>query len=668
MPLREGADKGGLDSASRHVCHCGKSFIRKEHLTRHRASHDGAAFICDKCPRQFSRKDLLRRHVLLHEVRNPRAAVSCDACRTNKTKCSGGPSCSLCTRRGILCSLNQDVSKPVHTSSDQDGEAVSDSQEASTLGSSLTEAVRGAEKGARSANLDFFSNLTIVPTQRRPRADFQPIGAGMEGIYEMLVAGHSSLNEVLQESHELKAWVAKSGAAYLQYFHIRWPVLHAPTLEIEQDPLLLTATVCMIGAWLQGPEISVDRFYALRVHEFLLQRFLQDIVDAELSSGEKEWPIDFFRAVLLNLVFSLYRTEETILSKTMLLRSLFIAYLKRLGLFSSTALATHQQRHCPGTWPLYLLQTRERYKKLAGLVFQLDTYLALAHGQPPMLHRQEMNVELSPTFSLWNAFGIMVCSKRLSEEPAGRTASMISEMTKSPGSFKSSPLLIEDIQLGMCGILQTVWVLAESFPVLVIDKLDSWKTELDKTNDLINADNFTTGGTNYLLLAYRGEENSATAALERITTLLQDAMVLYYFLKLYALSGLRISGDDVLRKKIEDPPTQAWKPSINGREALICALEMLKTMEGFHPSAACLNPLIWHALTAGANLTKELTSGQICECQMKEGQTRTNLDSQRNPEMDGPVVFDGVLVCVCNLDIWMARFDKALKSQNGIIE
>ena len=187
-------------------------------------------------------------------------------------------------------------------------------------------------------------------------------------------------------------------------------------------------------------------------------------VNSDSFSREKIWPIDFFRAVLLNLVFSLYRTEETILSKTMLLRSLFITYLKQLGLFSSTALATHQQRHCPGTYPLYVLQTRERYKKLAASAYQVDAYLALAHGQSPMLHRQEVDVELTTTFGVWNAFGINVCSKRLSEEPVGRTASTIAEITKSPDSFTSSPLLIEDIHLGLCGLVQAVWVLTEPFP------------------------------------------------------------------------------------------------------------------------------------------------------------------------------------------------------------
>lgn len=365
----------------------------------------------------------------------------------------------------------------------------------------------------------------------------------------------------------------------------------------------------------------------------------------------------------------------------MLLRSLFITYLKQLGLFSSTALDTHQQRHCPGTYPPYVSQARDKYKKLAALVFKLDVYLALTSGQPPILHRQELDVELASTFGLWNAFGIHVWSKRMSDEPAGRTAFTIAEMTQSPDSIKASLLLIEDIELGLCGLLQTVWVLAESFAsksrgyfntafqkVLVIDKLDSWKAELDRTSELINAGNITNGAAKYLLLAYRGEDDSAAASLERITTSVRDSMILYYFLKLYTCSGLRITENGVLKKRIEGPPKQTRKPPKYEREALVCALELLRIIEGFDPSAACFNPLIRQALMAGANMTKESTSGQICECRTKEGQTSTDVELQRETDVDGPVIVDGVRVCICNLHTWVARFEKALDRQKAVVE
>ncbi|KAK9783892.1 putative C2H2-type domain-containing protein [Seiridium cardinale] len=637
MSLQGSADKGELNPVPRHVCHCGKSFIRKEHLTRHQATHNEPAYICDKCQRQFSRK--------------------------------------------LQRSSTQDGSQTVQISSSQDEETGSGSGATTAPNDATAEAPRIAGTGALSAHLEFFRNLAIAATERTPGEDFQPTGVGMEAIYETLIAGYPSLSEVLRKLPNLRAWVTESSAAYLRTFHTRWPVLHAMSLDIENDPLPLTATICMIGTWIQSPTISVDRFYALRVHEFLLQRFLQDMIDPESMSKEKEWPVDFLRAVVLTLMFSFYRTGEAVLSKTMLLRSLFATYTKQLGLFSSAALMAHQQKHHPGTYPLWLMQTRERYTKVAAVVFQLDAYLALAYRQSPMLHRQEVDVELNATFGLWNAVGIDVCLKRLADEPAGRRTSTVSEMTKGPDSFKGSPLLIEDVQLGLCGLLQVVWVLAEFYPskslgyvntafqrLLLNDKLDSWKTELDRISDSVNLDNIATGAAKYLLLAYRGDNDSAIASLERITTLVQDSMVLYYLLKLYTCCGLQLITKEGLHHQAETITAQSRILTTSEREALLYALEMLKTTEGFVPTASCLNPLIRHALMAGANLTKELVTEQICECHGQEGQTATTSDLQGQIDTDGPVVFDGIPVCVCNLEIWTARFEKALEIQNTMME
>ncbi|KAH7255330.1 uncharacterized protein BKA55DRAFT_313663 [Fusarium redolens] len=52
--------RSSADSAeptpSRHTCHCGKSFIRKEHLRRHQATHGERNFVCPICQRSFTRK------------------------------------------------------------------------------------------------------------------------------------------------------------------------------------------------------------------------------------------------------------------------------------------------------------------------------------------------------------------------------------------------------------------------------------------------------------------------------------------------------------------------------------------------------------------------------------------------------------------------------------
>lgn len=50
------APGSSCEPSSKHVCHCGKAFIRKEHLRRHQATHGERNFTCSLCQRSFTRK------------------------------------------------------------------------------------------------------------------------------------------------------------------------------------------------------------------------------------------------------------------------------------------------------------------------------------------------------------------------------------------------------------------------------------------------------------------------------------------------------------------------------------------------------------------------------------------------------------------------------------
>jgi hypothetical protein len=46
-----------LDAQPRqHICHCGKRFVRNEHLVRHQAIHREPTFACSLCGRKYSRE------------------------------------------------------------------------------------------------------------------------------------------------------------------------------------------------------------------------------------------------------------------------------------------------------------------------------------------------------------------------------------------------------------------------------------------------------------------------------------------------------------------------------------------------------------------------------------------------------------------------------------
>ncbi|EAW17513.1 C2H2 type zinc finger domain protein [Aspergillus fischeri NRRL 181] len=91
---------------------CSRSYRRKEHLTRHSASHSQApACECPFCDKVFSRTDTLRQHVrALHkdkELESSRTVIACSYCRSRKTRCDGTAPCESCSGRGLQCSLSR---------------------------------------------------------------------------------------------------------------------------------------------------------------------------------------------------------------------------------------------------------------------------------------------------------------------------------------------------------------------------------------------------------------------------------------------------------------------------------------------------------------------------------------------------------------------------------
>lgn len=258
----------------------------------------------------FALRDLLRRHSRLHEANHRRIVVSCDACRANKTKCSGGIQCLLCARRGINCTFRSGLRRSKRASTSDGSTAVNasvreddnnDDYESKLPTSSspenfLAENSLRTEGKAFLPNHEFFLNLKIVPSKPVPTSEFQPLSPGMEAIYEILVAAKSSLEGAIQESDEVQEWAAKCVETYLKSFHLRWPIFNAPTFDVKTVSLPLAASVFVIGAWLQNSAKWSERFYALRVHDILLQRLLHNLVGILYSWGGS--PLIFCRLTL----------------------------------------------------------------------------------------------------------------------------------------------------------------------------------------------------------------------------------------------------------------------------------------------------------------------------------------------------------------------------------
>ena len=95
--------------AQRFACtQCDRSFLRREHLRRHSATHaPTGAFTCSICFKRFTRNDILMRHISTHATissgRKHKNIRSCTACVAARTRCSSSLPCSRCTSRNIDC-------------------------------------------------------------------------------------------------------------------------------------------------------------------------------------------------------------------------------------------------------------------------------------------------------------------------------------------------------------------------------------------------------------------------------------------------------------------------------------------------------------------------------------------------------------------------------------
>jgi hypothetical protein len=74
-----------------------------------------------------------------------------------------------------------------------------------------------------------------------------------------------------------KSFSSLHATLYFTHFHHHWPILHASMFDENGDPFVLTASVSMIGAWLEGTTES--RKLAITLHDRLMNHVLQRLVE-----------------------------------------------------------------------------------------------------------------------------------------------------------------------------------------------------------------------------------------------------------------------------------------------------------------------------------------------------------------------------------------------------
>ncbi|TPX18601.1 uncharacterized protein E0L32_002458 [Thyridium curvatum] len=664
----------------RHKCFCGKSFLRKEHLRRHQATHGERAYVCDVCQRSFTRNwnsgtshstqsvpgqepispllhthdpgaltarwehmsDLLRRHVALHEsatVPDPRRSRACDACHANKTKCDGGDTCTLCSKRGIACTYSRGrESEKLPASEAQNGQKNDGQVNGGGAGVTIPDTTRlhhhQSPPFETSTVLDMGSQfplptvvnavppsgtLSAAPQIRSsPRSPERTnaVRAGMRSLTDAVASLDVLGNSVVayQETLEENSWCNSCLESFFESFHERWPIVHAPTFDPSTDSLAASASTLMIGSWYENDEIT--RLLAVELHGILVGHMLREVMETTSSIlNGRPWPTETWKAALLNVIFACETGKPELISKARLLHSLLVTVLRDNGVFSAEAIERQQNTHYPGTFTPWVHSGLQRWRRVVVSIFKIDAHLSLLTGLPPLIQCEELDLPLTSTFAMWNAHGLDVFPRRFRVEPHERgSRRMCDLLTFSSNTTpavagpngEASLVLLEDVEAGLLGSVHLTWQHAQwrrrrfasepsscdiEHQKLLDQMLSFWEVQLDTIR--------TTSDPALLeayMRAYAGREEEdkpedRDGILARLRSYILHAALLYHLVALHAHADaetllLVLTSDEPPPSSTPSSSSHArrreaqvwqWANSPDGRTAVLHALHALRS-------------------------------------------------------------------------------------------
>ena len=331
---------------------------------------------------------------------------------------------------------------------------------------------------------------------------------------------------------------------------------------------------------------------------------------------------------------------------------------------------------------------------------KIDAYMALLCNQPPTILVDELELGLTATFALSNAYGIDKFFAREPQDPVDRASCTMASMARSPDTVLMSGTLIEDAWLGLCGTFAEIWNCNQLLRIqrdavnvqeytrqhaASLHRLSGWKSRIEDIADLATESVRETEAAKRLLLAYRGEEDTYTPEWEgivrsRIATYVSNARLFYHLLGLHCTADVKsitvvaLGSWSITGSPTAKPDATAeyrigqWAVTSDARTAVLHALHVLLIHE---TSSEVLAPQSTDAVglvalcTAGIVFHCWIESGN-CSC--VEGTARDlclDVASEENEWVrDGGVAVVGATpLCVCSSATWMARFANALRQR-----
>ncbi|KAI1053035.1 hypothetical protein LB506_009933 [Fusarium annulatum] len=508
---------------------------------------------------------------------------------------------------------------------------------------------RAVANGFTSPSL--IQNLTPGTPQISPNDE---IKAGFKRIANHVRSGEIPIGEDTPVPALDKNWIEGNSKEYFGRFHDTWPILHGPSYVTMDTSLLVSVSIAMISCWLRSPDEFED--VVLQLHESLMGAFSDWIANPRSRHEYDEpWPFETYQAILMNIIFAFYHGNEKLVSKASLLRGTFVVALREAEFFNSDNAAEQQRVHYPGTFVPWLMTIRDRWKRLIVSLFKIDTYLSIARFQAPTLFREEIDLTMPATYSLWNAYGLNIFFKRITLEPTDRSNFKLSEVIANPNTPAKPLLLFEDIHLALCGLLPAIWnqtqIVRRSTEAgrstqnstsSLAWQLEAWKADIERLkHQCFHAVEIG----EFPFTAYIGDYDedpvrAKALAMSNIKCLISECLMTYHLqgLQLYAdprmINSVAMASivspdhEAGVRPRLQKLHTQLnmWAKTPESRRALLHALAVLRQCESDlqanEPQTQSIDPTSY--------LTISMTCSVPCD---KEGNMGSTAESINMPKL-----------------------------------
>ncbi|KAB8295902.1 hypothetical protein EYC80_008723 [Monilinia laxa] len=663
------------------------------------------AYVCRLCHKAFSRSDGLQRHLGSHgqQFKKPTGRIrrACSSCHSSKIKCDGNEPCSRCVKKRIPCGYRSRQESPAIAGRQGEaskGDDVSDGEGSELLMSENQldneNSVGGSMQTAqiinpvetivpdqtlnviRTYNSVPISNPTILTSHSSQQSQGDSMTSTADFDYSPSTGDSSSLGlgnlpkglvdwsnlRIQQDTPQTrdaprnllvstsrpgylspltKETVERYRNLYFSHFHDRWPIVHSPSYdENEEAPELLLPSIMMIGGWIDGTTTSKE--WALKVHHNLVEHILPRLCQLNgIDTMTQSLPIALYQCTLLNIIFGSYCGKSNTLAKGLVLRNLLAASIYEVGILTPGTIYSDDR---PGFFlPLHLVKQQQR-QRIAVDLFKIDTYFSVIKGQPPLLRPEELHFSIPDTIAHWNADGLTIWEVRHPDEPKSRNQrsinTMLEELTLGTIEFSENESMMEDVQICLWAMQSQISQLSKRFQPsrrteisLNIQReslkrqLESLKRGLAKLSRKISGpDMFERAQDSPVRYYYATEDHEKpgwkSIVYRRIQSFIFDTSILHHLMNLQLLTETQtirvLAKDESLSSNIRgvfgDAHNQshtqsisaahAWTQESNSRRALWHASEILLYHNKLNATPSLANfipdPISYIALSSAA--------------------------------------------------------------------